>query len=162
MVNEQAAWEESQELWIQQHPKLRRKQQKQGYDIVRIKLGRSDPLSTFSLQMRLNDSFQPRFDTEVFVQVVLRYVIDGTSLVTRVISRRLGVARDVGEFLEAIDDQVVPVLLGKEAVYRSIHHGGDVEQVDRSAYDAQKDLDQTIFQISASYRLLSLENGTKR
>lgn len=138
--------------------------------LTRIRLGRYDPLSTFSVMLSVNDFFQ--HDEYAFFQCTARYVSpDGMYLVTRITTHRLSVASDVGEFLEAIDEEVVPVLLGKEAVYRSMF-GRDVDldhpfqaphagQLDSLAYDAQRDLDKTIFMISGAFRLLSLEQGTR-
>lgn len=120
--------------------------------------------------LRPNDFFQ--HDEYAFFQCIVRYVDrDGETLITRVTTHRLTVAKDVGEFLEAVDEEVVPVLLGKEAVYRSMF-GRDVDveqpflaphtgQLDDMAYDAQRDLDHTVFQISGAFRLLSLEKGTR-
>jgi hypothetical protein len=138
--------------------------------LTRIRLGRFDPLSTFSVMLGLNDFFQ--HDEYAFFQCTVRYVDqDGQTLVSRVTTHRLSVASDVGEFLEAIDEEVVPVLLGKEAVYRSMFgRDADVEhpfhaphagQLDSLACDAQRDLDNTIFRISGAFRLLSLEQGTR-
>jgi hypothetical protein len=138
--------------------------------LTRIRLGRFDPLSTFSVMLRLNDFFQ--HDEYAFFQGVVRYT-DWKSkcLITRVTTHRLSVASNVGEFLEAIDEEVVPVLLGKEAVYRSTF-GRDVDsehpfhaphagELDSLAYNAQSDMDCTIFRISAAFRLLSLAKGTR-
>ena len=165
LVQEQASLDASRARLVAQYPKRSSFPPPDAGAVVRVKLGRYDPLSTFSILLQLNDSFQPRFDTEVFVQVVIHYVVNDT-LITRVQTHRLKVAGDVGEFLEVVDEQVVPVVLAKEAVYRSMTGTGDNDNddddVDRLAYDAQKDLDQTIFQISAAFRLLSLEHGTKR
>ena len=140
---------------------------------TRIRLGRFDPRSTFSVMLRLNDFFQ-RGDDHAYVQGVSRYVDRaGQFLVTRITTHRLAVARDVGEFLDAVDEQVVPVLLAKEAVYRSMFGREHVNedhpflaphtgQLDNLAYDAQQDLDNTIFRISGAFKLLSLEHGTRR
>jgi hypothetical protein len=139
--------------------------------LTRIRIGRYDPLSTFSVMLRLNDSYQG--DEYTFFQCIVRFVdILAGELVTRVTSHRLSVANDVGEFLEAIDEEVVPVLLGKEAVYRSMFgrdadtdrpfHAAYIDELDSLAQDAQQDLDSTIFRISGAFRLLSLVHGTKR
>jgi Sec23/Sec24 zinc finger/Sec23/Sec24 trunk domain len=138
--------------------------------LTRIRLGRYDPLSTFSVMLSLNDFFQ--HDEYALFQCIVRHVDrNGQYLVTRVTTHRLSVAATVGEFLEAIDEEVVPVLLGKEAVYRSMFGlEADVEhpfqaphagQLDSLADDAQRDLDNTVFRISGAFRLLSLEKGTR-
>lgn len=148
--------------------------------LTRLYLGRADPLSTFSVMLRLNDFWQQ--ESFCFFQCIARYVDrDGRTMVTRVSSHRLAVAPDAGAFLDSVDDEVVPVLLGKEAVYRSMYgreegdglnpnsatneamilDAFDAEQVDRMAYEAQCDLDATIYNISAGYRLLGLEQGMR-
>ena len=139
--------------------------------LTRIRLGRYDPLSTFSVMLRVNDSYQG--EEHAFFQFIVRFVdFTRKNLVTRVTSHRLSVANDVGEFLEAIDEEVVPVLLAKEAVYRSMFgrdsdidhpfHAAYVDELDSFAHDAQQDLDNTVFRISGAFRLLSLVQGTKR
>jgi hypothetical protein len=140
--------------------------------LTRIRIGRYDPLSTFSVMLRVNDSY--RGNEHAFFQFIVRFVdICRHVLVTRITSHRLSVANDVGEFLEAVDEEVVPVLLAKEAVYRSMfgrdaeidhpfHSAAYLDQLDRFAYDAQQDLDNSVFRISGAYRLLSLVQGTKR
>ena len=140
--------------------------------LTRIRIGRYDPLSTFSVMLRVNDSY--RGNEHAFFQFIVRFVdICQQVLVTRITSHRLSVANDVGEFLEAVDEEVVPVLLAKEAVYRSMfgrdaeidhpfHSAAYLDEVDRFAYDAQQDLDNSVFRISGAYRLLSLVQGTKR
>jgi hypothetical protein len=139
--------------------------------LTRIRIGRYDPLSTFSVMLRLNDLYQG--DEYAFFQYIVRFIdVSRQSLVTRISSHRLSVANDVGEFLEAIDEEVVPVLLAKEAVYRAMFgrdadidhpfHSAYIDEVDSFAYDAQQDLDNTVFRISAAFRLLSLVQGTKR
>ena len=87
--------------------------------LTRIRLGRFDPLSTVSLMLRLNDFYQ--HESHALFQFVARYVDqDGATLVTRVYTHRLAVAKDTVEFLDGVDEEVVPVLLAKEAVSRSV------------------------------------------
>jgi hypothetical protein len=139
--------------------------------LTRIQIGRFDPLATFSVMMRTNDSYSG--EEYAFFQCIVRYIdINEQTLVTRVTSHRLSVASNVGEFLEAIDEEVVPVLLGKEAVYRAMFGrdaDGDqkfqtayIDELDSLAYNAQQDLDNTIYRISGAYRMLCLVQGTKR
>jgi hypothetical protein len=141
---------------------------------LRIRLGRYDPLSTLSIMMEMNETLQPDVDTHGFFQCVVRFVEDdGKTLVTRVSTHRLPIARSVNDFLDAIDEDVVPVLLGREAVYRSMVGRGDDVQTDDVAvldkdraeilaYDARRDLDNTVHRISSSFRLLGLQNGFRR
>ena len=139
--------------------------------LTRILIGRYDPLSTFSVMLRVNDLYSG--EEHAFFQYIVRFVDSSRrSLVTRIASHRLSVANDVGEFLEAIDEEVVPVLLAKEAVYRAMFgrdvdtdhpfHAAYKDELDSFAYDAQRDLDNTVFRISGGFRLLSLVKGTKR
>ena len=54
-----------------------------------------------------------------YFQCTARYVErDGKTLVTRVYTHQLPIAQDVEDFLESVDDEVIPVVLGREAVYR--------------------------------------------
>lgn len=138
--------------------------------LTRIRLGRYDPLSTLSVMLKLNDV--PVDEEYITVQCIVRFVDRfGTTLITRVTTSRLAIAKDVSTFLDSIDEEVVPVVLGKEAVYRSIY-GREVDgtletettdpaQLERLAYEAQRDIDATVRNISASFRLLGLEEGTR-
>jgi hypothetical protein len=140
--------------------------------LSRIRLGRFDPLSTVSVMLQINEGFHPA-DHFAFFQCVARFVDhDGTTLITRVSTHRLPVARNIYDFLDAMDDDVVPVVLGKEAVYRSmqgreISDDPDIVALDPGhmeflSYQAQKDLDATIQRVSGAFRLLGLENGSRR
>ena len=137
--------------------------------LTRIRLGRFDPMSTFSVMLQLHDVL-PDDEFAIF-QCTARYVDkSGKTLVTRISTHRLAVAKDVSEFLDSVDEEVVPVLLGKEAVYRSMY-GREVDgntldavdnaELDKLAYDAQTDIDATVQQISGAFRLLGLEEGTR-
>lgn len=139
--------------------------------MTRVQMGRFDPISTFSVLLEVNEFFQ--HESHALIQCIVRYADpDGKTLVTRVCSHRMSVAKETGEWLDAVDDEVVPVLLAKEAVYRSVY-GRDTSKnketgaidatvLEGLAYDAQRDLDATIQRISLSYRLLGLEKGTRR
>lgn len=140
--------------------------------LTRLSLGRFDPLATLSVMLRVNEEYP--MDEAAFFQCIVRYVErDGKTLVTRICSHQLPVAKDASEFLESVDEEVVPVLLGKEAVYRSMYGreisdenevvlAPDKEQLERLAYEAQRDLDATIQRVSGAYRLLCLEHSLKR
>jgi hypothetical protein len=138
--------------------------------LTRLVTGRCDLLSTFSTMFTINDFFQ--HEKHAFFQCTVRFFDrDGRTLITRVFTHRLLIAVTVGEFLDAVDEEVVPVLLGKEAVYRSIfgrETGEDKEMetpdaahLESLAYDAQRDLDATIQRISGAFRLLGLAQGTR-
>jgi hypothetical protein len=140
--------------------------------LTRLSLGRFDPLATLSVMLRVNDDFP--VEEEAFFQCTVRFVErDGKTLVTRVFSEQLPVAKDVSAFLDSVDEEVVPVLLGKEAVYRSMY-GREItdenevvlapskEQLEKLAYEAQKDLDATIQRVSGAFRLLRLEQSLKK
>ena len=183
LVNEEVAFDHAVQLMEKNSPTNRKKANTSTpafpslemleLSLTRIRLGRFDPRSTFSVMLRLNEFFQ-RGDEHAHVQGVTRYVDrDGQFLVTAVTTHRLAVAHNVGEFLDAIDEQVVPVLLAKEAVYRSMFGREQVDvahpflaphagQLDDLAYDAQQDLDNTISRISGAFKLLRLEHGTRR
>lgn len=140
--------------------------------MTRIRMGRFDPVSTFSVMLQVNEFFQN--EPHAMFQCVVRYVDrDGCSLVTRVYTNRMPMAKDTSEWLDVLDEDVTPVLLGKEAVYRAMfgremgsadepETALDALQLESLAYDAQRDLDATIQRISGAYRLLGLERGQQR
>jgi len=144
--------------------------------LTRLAVGRVDPLSTYSVMFHVNDAVSQKTTestAHAFFQCIARFVSkDGTTLVTRVSTHRLAIAKDVSEFLDSVDDEVIPVVLGKEAVYRSMH-GRELKesdaldapspvQLESLAFRAQEDLDNTIARISGSYRLLGLQQGSLR
>jgi hypothetical protein len=141
--------------------------------MTRIKLGRLDPLTTLSVLMLVNDTIEED-EKYAFFQCIARYVDrDGKTLVTRVANHRLAVANDVGDFLDEIDEEVVPVVLAKGAVYRSLHGrddtdesrvvpiAGDADIIEKLAYEAQLDIDATIQRISGAFRLQMLRNASR-
>jgi hypothetical protein len=138
--------------------------------MTRIRMGRIDPLSTFSLMLQVNEFFQN--DPFAFFQCVARFIDrESNTLVTRVFSHRLAISKNGGEFLDAVDEEVVAVVLGKEAIYRSMY-GREIDetsepdlptklQLEDLAYDSQRDLDATIQRVSGAFRLLCLEQGRR-
>jgi len=137
--------------------------------LSRICFGRYDPLSTVSAMLQVNEEFLPDDCYAVF-QCIIRFV-DPVSqqLVTRVSTNRLPVALSVNDFLESSDKEAVPVVLGKETVYRSIvgreeeeTAAADMDRTEFLAYEAQNDLDATVHRISGAFRLLGLEEGNLR
>lgn len=119
--------------------------------------------------LQVNDEFLPDDRYAVF-QCIVRFV-DPVSqeLVTRVFTNRLPIALSGNDFLESSDEEAVPVVLGKEAVYRSIvgreeeeTAAADMDRAEFLAYEAQNDLDATVHRISGAFRLLSLEEGNLR
>ena len=141
--------------------------------MTRVIVGRVDPLSTYSIMFRTNDSVGQKTteeDNYAFFQCIARFVEDD-ALVTRVSNHRLTIAKNMGEFLDCVDEEVIPVVLGKEAVYRSMY-GREMEgyealdapsptQLEGLAFRSQEDLDNTISRISGSYRLWGLSHGTR-
>ena len=93
-------------------------------------MGRFDPLAMFSIMVQVNDEM-PRGEHQVghaFFQFIARWVErDGQTIVTRVSSSRLPVARNVYEFVSDIDEEVVPIVLAREAVLRSLVQESDQE-----------------------------------
>lgn len=137
--------------------------------LIRLSLGRVDPLATLSVMFRINEHYP--IEENAFIQCTVRYVEkDGKTLVTRVCSHQLPVAKTVHDFLDSVDEEVIPVLLGKEAVYRSMY-GREIsdttevvlapgkDELERLAYEAQRDLDATIQRVSGAFRLLRLEQS---
>ena len=140
--------------------------------MTRIQLGRFDPLSTISAMLQVNEDIKPD-DRHAFFQCIVRFVeADGKTIVTRVSTHRLPVAMSVHDFLDGMDEEAVPVLLGKEAVFRSIVGreepegieavAADADRLEHLAHEAQRDVDATVHMISGAFRLLILEEGTTR
>lgn len=143
--------------------------------MTRVRLPRVDPLATMGVMVQINDTMDPEEDEYAFFQLTSRFLdISGRTMITRVSTHRLKVASTVKEYVEKIDDEVVSVLLAKSAVYRSLHGrdetedtkdkvvAGDADTLEKLAYEAQLDLDATIQRISGAFRLLGLEEQTKR
>jgi hypothetical protein len=139
-----------------------------GQTLTRIRLGRIDPLATLSVMLQVNDEIDEN-DKYAFFQCIARYVDDGDTLVTRVCSHRLSVAHSIKDYLDGLDDEVVPIVLGKEAVFRSIvgreekeKNVLDPDYLDFLAEEAQRDLDNTVHRISGAFRVLVLKEGNSR
>ena len=137
--------------------------------MTRIQVGRVDPLSTFTVMLDIDDSMAEE-DQYAFFQLVTRFVSrTGHEEITRVCTFRLPVAKDVSDFVGSVDDEAMSVVLGKAAVYRSLHGreetsdtrdktaAGDTDSQEKLAYDAQLDIDATVQRISGAFRLLGLE-----
>ncbi|KAL3912879.1 MAG: hypothetical protein SGILL_006716, partial [Bacillariaceae sp.] len=137
--------------------------------MTRIQVGRVDPLSTFAVMLEVDDTMTED-DDYAFFQLVSRYVSRlGNEESTRVCSFKLSVASDISDFLDGLDDEAVSAVLGKAAVYRSLHGreetsetrdtiaAGDVNSQEKLAFETQLDLDATIQRISGAFRLLGLE-----
>lgn len=122
-----------------------------------------------SVMLQANDELQVD-DRYAIVQTTVRFIDPNSQqLVTRVSTNRLPVALTVKDFLESTDEEAVPVVLGKEAVYRAIvgrdeveTGAADLDRMEYLAYEAQRDLDATVQRISGSFRLLGLEEGNLR
>ena len=142
--------------------------------LTRIRLGRVDPLTTLSVMLLVNESYHPDDNYACFQFACRHFSRDGKTLITRVSTHRLPIAKSVADFVEEVDDEVVPVVLAKGAVYRALHGreetddarvlptAGDNDLIERLAYEAQLDLDATIQRISGRFRLLGLERRTRR
>jgi len=141
--------------------------------MTRIKLARFDPLTTLAVMCQVNDTMEEE-DSSAFFQFITRYYDrEGEKIITRVLSHKIDVAEDVGEFVSSVDDEAVSVVLAKSAVYRAVHGrdetegtkdkilAGDVETLEKLSYEAQLDMDATIQRISGAYRLLTLEKSMK-
>ena len=143
--------------------------------LTRIRIPRVDPLATISVVVQLNETMEPDEDKFAFFQLTARTISrDGTTMITRVSTHRHAVADSISDYVNNVDDEVVSVLLAKNAVYRSVHGreetedtkdkvvAGDPATLDKLAYEAQLDLDATIQRISGAFRLLRLEEKTKK
>jgi hypothetical protein len=142
--------------------------------MTRIRLARVDPLTTLAVMCQVNDTMEED-DQSAFFQFVTRYYDrEGEKIITRVVSHKLDVAEEVEDFVSSVDDEAVSVVLAKAAVYRALHGreesegtkdmilAGDVETLEKLAYEAQLDMDATIQRISGAFRLLGLEKSMKK
>lgn len=139
--------------------------------VTRVRICRYDPLTTLSMMLRV----LPDSSTEIgfaYFQFVVRFMdASGSKMITRVSTHRLSLAKDVSTYLDSVDEDVIPVVLAKEAVYRGLYgretegvsseESVDPAQMERLAYEVQKDIDATIQNISGEFRLLGLQEGTR-
>jgi hypothetical protein len=144
--------------------------------MTRITLGRVDPLSTVTVLVELNDTFEEERDTNCFFQFISRHVDrQGKKFITRVYTYRFPVASDVSDFIDSANSEAVAVVLAKTAVYRTLHGreetdqvrdkatAGDAEMLEKLAHETQLDIDATVQRISGAFRLLDLKSsGTTR
>ncbi len=173
---EQEAYEEGSRLALEKGFKTRNLPSQKALDLsmTRIQIGRIDPLNTLSVLLEVDETICED-DDYAFFQFVSRYVSrNGDKEITRVHSVKLEVAKDFNDFLGSVDDDAMSVLLGKMAVYRSLHGreetddtrdvtiAGDATTQEELAYSAQLDLDATVQRISGEFRLHNLEEKTKQ
>jgi hypothetical protein len=174
--NERSAFEEGSRLAAEKGFKIKNLPSSKAMELsmTRIQMGRVDPLSTVTVMMEVDDSISEE-DDYAFFQLVSRYVSrKGNEEITRVCSFKIPVAEDVNDFISSIDDETMSVVLGKVAVYRSLHGreetsdthdltaSGDADAQEELAYDTQVDIDATVHRISSAFRLLDLEENTRR
>lgn len=139
--------------------------------VTRVRICRYDPLTTLSIMLRVLPEISA--DTEfAYFQFVVRFMdASGSKMITRVATNRLSLAKDVSTYLDSVDEEVIPVVLAKEAVYRALYgresdivlNGEPVDpaELENLAYEVQKDIDTTIQNISGEFRLLGLQEGTR-
>jgi len=145
--------------------------------LTRIVMGRYDPLATISTTMHVTNDTSHRHDDEqrntngMCFQFVVRFVNPQNSaeLLTRVFSHKLETSYDVEDFIESTVGDVVPIVLGREAVDRTYligqHNHDDTDagvtvkkyttgtlDEETLASAARNDLDTTIYRISKQYR----------
>jgi len=141
-------------------------------NLARIVMGRYDPLSTISVMMQVTDDIShEKTNNGMCFQFVVRLVNPQNSaeFVTRVFSHKLETSYDVGDFIKSTVDDVVPIVLGREAVDRTYLIGQDNHDdtgdgvitkkytkgtLDQEALssEARNDLDTTVYRISKEYR----------
>lgn len=109
--------------------------------LTRVQMGRFDPLATLSVMIQVK---QRIIDPFVYFQFVVRYVhpICSNKLVTRVVTQRLPVVPDILNFLECIDENVVPIVLAREAVDRSLTIS--TKEVDMMRSNRRKTVEQNL------------------
>jgi hypothetical protein len=133
--------------------------------LTQIQIGRYDPYSNISIMMQV-DRKVPDQCSHVHFQFVTRYIdpVDNTKFITRVATQIVVVSADDSKYLDSLNEKVITILLAKEAAFRSMISKTDDEDdrfnvvldapgIDACAFEAQRDLDATIYMISASYDL---------
>lgn len=144
--------------------------------LTRIRIGRYDPSVTHTFMAQVNDDIQDvgHLDStkdHAMFQIIARYVTpDCNSLVTRVFTHRLPISHTAHEFVGGIQDEIVPLVLGREAIFRSIFGRGatgdegitavDRNRDERLTEDARKDVFATVHRISSAFRLLGIRSDT--
>ncbi len=95
---------------------------------------------------------------------------NGIDLITRVSTQRIPITKDESTFLQSLNDEVIPVILAKEAAYRSMVSQEEdddgylnlvVQQdhVEQYASNSRRDLDATVHAISKAYRSRRMVEG---
>jgi len=133
--------------------------------LTRVQMGRNDPNSTISVVMQVNSIIHPNEHPYAHFQFVTRFIDPdhSTVFVTRVATQRIAISKDEYDYMSSLNDEVIPIVLAKEAAFRSMvikgNEGDDrfnlvVDQldVDSCAFAAQTDLDATVHAISKAYR----------
>jgi hypothetical protein len=178
LENERAAFADGASLAVNQGFEIKDLPMEAALDIsmTRITLGRVDPLSTVTVLLELNDTFEEEKDTNCFFQLISRHVDrQGKKFITRVYTYKFPVASDVSDFIDSANSEAVAVVLAKSAVYRTLHGreetdqvrdkatAGDAEMLEKLAHETQLDIDATVQRISGAFRLLDLKSsGTTR
>jgi len=143
--------------------------------LTRLRIGRYDPSMTHTLMAQVNDDIHDiqhlgYTNNHAMFQIIARYTPDCNSLVTRIFTHRLPISQTAHEFVDGIQDEIVSLVLGREAIFRSIVGRGatgdeEITAVDRNrdeklTEDARKDVFATIHRISSAFRLLGIRPDT--
>jgi len=133
------------------------------YDhLCRMVMGRKDPISTLSVYyesalIENYDSFSDMAKTSdpsisnAHFQFVIRHATDG-QVVTRVVTHRIPITRQTETYLESLDEDVVGILIAKQAILQAANF--KVDSVQSSAVEqAQSEIDFVLQSISHQYRV---------
>ena len=141
---------------------------------TRLRIGRFDSLSTFTVMMQVNDTSHipthPNGNHFFYFQFITRYLNphNATDLVTRVVSQRVPVSvkdknfNEHHEFFNSLNEKVLPTVLAREAAYRCMvkkkdETGGKKsstvshEDVEHLVPQIQYELDTTVNRIANAY-----------
>ncbi len=131
-----------------------------------FQMNRYDPLASLSL---LFDVHQSKQQQHAYFQWIVSYTYANDSI-TKVLTHQLPIANDRIDFMDAIDSDIIAVLLAKEAVHRTMttfsqqlfrkNNNREEEQV--MTQDAKYDLDTTIHLISKQFQLSKLQQQSPR
>lgn len=123
----------------------------------RFLFGRHDSKSSLSIIMQVKNKISLDEDTHAHFQFIAHFLDpnDRKVLITRVISQRIPIARSDHEIFETLNEDVISVLLGKEAAFRCMVAETkqnkneivvtDPHEIQLFAEDVQNDIDATVY-----------------
>lgn len=135
----------------------------------RFRFGRYDTKASLSLMFQVSQNIHLDEHNYAHFQFITRHLDfqDRNSIITRVITQRVPIARSDKEIFQSLNEEVIAVLLGKEAAFRcmvteSSKHNKEYLTVDPAeintfAQEVQNDIDATVHSMFKAYQTYSLQ-----